>query len=100
MKKSLFFLILVFLCLNVSLTNLFAQASKTPDVLKKLQDAFFNLDYDAGYSLGKEMSKKYPEAIEIRSWTLINGSRSDNDKAAFEEAQQFVKEKGENKWTL
>ncbi len=100
MKKTLFFLILVSLSLNIPLKNAFAQTSKTAAELKKLRDAYFNRDYDAGYSLGKEMSKKYPEVIEIRSWTLINGSRSDNGKAAFEEAQQFVKEKGENKWTL
>jgi thiol-disulfide isomerase/thioredoxin/tetratricopeptide (TPR) repeat protein len=46
------------------------------------------------------MSKKYADAIEIQSWALINGARSDSGKKALEEAQQFVKEKGENKWTL
>jgi len=65
-----------------------------------LQDSYFNRDYNSGYESGKEMSVKYPESIEIQSWTLINGSRSDSGKIAFEEAQRLFKEKGENKWTL
>jgi peroxiredoxin len=94
MKKTLLFLILFSFTLNI-----FAQTSKPDSELKKLQDLYSNRDFNSGYELGKELSEKYPDSIEIRSWTLINGARSDSKKA-LEEAQQFVKDKGENKWTL
>ena len=51
MKKTLFFLLLVSLILNISLTNIFAQTSKTSAELKKLQDSYFNRDYNSGYAL-------------------------------------------------
>lgn len=103
MKKNIL-LIVSILILSVLASNILAQSftskSNVKADLKKLQDLYLNRDFNSGYETGKELIKKYPDSLEIESWTLINGARSDSGETVLKDAETFNQEKGENYWTL
>lgn len=99
MKKSFLFVVFtIVFSFSINAQSKFASTSSLSS--KKVQDLYFKRDFEGGSGLAKKLLEKYPDNLELKAWYLMNLARSDSEENSVEIAEKFVKEKGENLWTL
>ncbi len=97
-KPILLFILAIVFIIGIAFSKTFSQSASKE--VKKLQDLYAKRDYLEGYELGKELVKKFPANPEIQYWFAANGSRNLEGRKIVDFAEELVKEKGENRWTL
>jgi tetratricopeptide (TPR) repeat protein len=103
MKK---FVMLIFLGIFTATTlNVVAQSktsakNESSIAVKSIRDFYLKRDFEGGSELGKKLTEKYPDNIELKAWYVINLARSNYGEPSLDYAEKLVKEYGENVWTL
>lgn len=57
----------------------------------KLRAKYFARDFEGGYVEGKKLVSQYPDAVDVKVWLILNGSRNERADESLELAEQLKK---------
>jgi tetratricopeptide (TPR) repeat protein len=65
----------------------------------KLRTLYFQRDYAGGYVEGKKLVARFPEALELRAWLILNMARNDMAEEAAAAAEEIVAANENSPWS-
>ncbi|CAN5241188.1 hypothetical protein BH20ACI1_BH20ACI1_02520 [soil metagenome] len=100
-----FFSLLIILFLTFNANSQFNNKLSPPNkietaqtAVEKLRELYQNRDYEKGFELGQNLTKQFPENIELQAWFIVNMARNEMSKEAVEAAEKLVENNKENAW--
>ncbi len=97
--------LVVILWLSFNVSSQSVESLAAPDKIaaarngvEKLRELYQNRDYEAGYELGRNLTEKFPDNIELRAWFIVNMARNEMSAEAVEAARRMVEKNRENSW--